>query len=130
MALHDPVSDLLTRVRNAKSAGHRYVDFDKSRLKLGIVQVLKDQGFVENFLVNDETRRVRVFLKYGNNKAPVIQGLKRKSSPGLRRYIGYKSIPRVLDGLGIAILSTPEGVVDGETARRLKVGGELLCFVW
>ena len=130
MALHDPVSDLLTRLRNAKLARHRYVDFDKSRLKVDLVKVLKDQGFVENFLVNDEARKVRVFLKYGSDREPVIQGLKRRSTPGLRRYVGYKRIPRVLDGLGIAILSTPRGVIDGETARRLKVGGELLCFVW
>jgi small subunit ribosomal protein S8 len=130
MALHDPVSDLLTRIRNAKLAKHRYVDLRKSRLKLDVIKVLHEQGFIDQFLVNDEKGKVRVFLKYAEGRDPVIQGLKRKSTPGLRRYVGYKKIPKILGGMGIAILSTPKGVVDGETARKLKVGGELLCFVW
>ncbi len=127
---HDPISDLLTRVRNAKLAQHRFTDLSLSKAKLRIVQILKEQGLIENYLVNDEERKMRVILKYAHNRESVIQGLKRVSSPGLRRYIGYKKIPRVLGGMGIAILSTPKGIIDGETARKLQVGGELLCLIW
>ncbi|MCH9630495.1 MAG: 30S ribosomal protein S8 [Chlamydiia bacterium] len=126
----DPVSDLLTRIRNAKSAKHRYVDVINSRLIKEIVEVLKEAGFIENFLTSDNKRTLRVFLKYAKNRQPVIQGLKRLSKPGLRKYVGYKRIPTVLGGLGITILSTPRGVVSGSTAKRNKAGGELLCCVW
>jgi len=130
MALNDPISDLLTRIRNAKLAKHRFVDLGFSKLKLNIVKILKEQGYVENFLVDEENRKIRIFLKYIQGREPVIQQLKRVSSPGLRRYVKAKQIPKVLDGLGIAILSTPNGVIDGETARKLNTGGELLCVVW
>jgi small subunit ribosomal protein S8 len=130
MALSDPIADLLTRIRNAKLAKHRFVDTSVSKMKLNIIKILQEQGFIENFLVNDEKHKIRIFLKYIQGREPVMQGLKRISSPGLRRYVGYKEIPHVLDGLGVAILSTPNGIVDGETARKQKVGGELLCFVW
>jgi small subunit ribosomal protein S8 len=130
MTLHDPISDLLTRIRNGKLARHRFVDLNLSRTMLSIVKVLKEQGMVESFLVNDEQRKMRVFLKYSDKRESVIHGLKRVSSPGLRRYVGYKRIPKVLSGMGIAILSTPKGIIDGETARKLQVGGELLCLVW
>ena len=92
--------------------------------------MLKQTGFIENYLVNDNKHTLRVFLKYSRLREPVIQGLKRFSKPGLRRYVGYREIPNVLGGLGISVLSTPEGVIDGETAKRKKVGGELLCYVW
>ena len=130
MSFSDPIADLLLRMRNAKDARHRYVDVPFSKVKSNIINVLKDQGFVDNFLVDEEKGQMRIFLKYANGREPVIQGLKRMSSPGLRRYVGYKRIPRVLNGLGIAIVSTPEGVIDGETARQKKIGGELLCLVW
>lgn len=130
MALHDPVSDLLTRLRNAKDAKHRFVDLRVSKLKLSIINILKDQGFIDTYLLNDEEAKMRVFLKYGRGREPVLQALKRKSTPGLRRYIGYKDIPVILGGMGLTILSTSKGVVDGETARRLKVGGEILCTIW
>lgn len=130
MSLHDPISDLLTRIRNAKQQKHKYVDLGLSRQKLSIVKILMQQGFVENVLVNDEKRKMRVLLKYSRGRASVLNGLKRMSSPGLRQYIGYKDIPKILGGLGIAVLSTPKGIVDGETARQLKVGGELLCYIW
>lgn len=130
MAGMDPISDLLTRIRNAKSAMHRYVDVNNSRMIREIVEVLKESGFVANFLVSDDKRKVRVFLKYAKNREPVIQGLKRLSKPGLRKYVGYKNIPTVLGGLGITILSTPKGVVSGNVAKKHKAGGELLCCVW
>jgi small subunit ribosomal protein S8 len=130
MAINDPIADLLTRIRNARNARHRYVDLRLSRLKLQIIKVLHQQGYIDNFLVDEEHAKARIFLKYGDGREPVIKGLKRISSPGLRRYIGYRQIPKIYGGMGVAILSTPGGIVDGETARRQKVGGELLCYVW
>lgn len=130
MALHDPVSDLLTRIRNAKDAHHRFVDFRPSKMKIEIVKILQQQGFIEKLLVDEENSRARVFLKYSTGRESVIRGLKRVSLPSLRRYVGYKAIPRIDGGMGIAILSTPSGIIDGETARKMKVGGELICLVW
>lgn len=130
MARHDPISDFLTRIRNAKEARHRYVDIGVSKMKLSILKVLSEQGFIQNFIVNDEKREVRIFLKYAEGRQPVIQGLVRKSTPGLRRYLGVDKIPKVLGGMGIAILSTSKGIMDGETARQNNVGGEILCLVW
>ncbi|MES2344382.1 MAG: 30S ribosomal protein S8 [Chlamydiota bacterium] len=130
MARHDPVSDLLTRIRNAKDAKHKYVDIDVSKLKLSILKVFQDQGFIENYIVNDEKRQVRIFLRYTEGRRPVIQGLVRKSKPGLRRYLGSKDIPRVLGGMGVAIMSTSKGILDGETARNHNLGGEILCLIW
>ena len=128
--LHDPIADLLTRIRNAKSAKHRFVDFRPSKIKIEIVKILQAQGFIERYLINEEKGQARVFLKYAGGREPVIKGLNRISSPSLRRYVGYKQIPRICGGMGIAILSTPGGIIDGETARRSKLGGELLCLVW
>jgi small subunit ribosomal protein S8 len=128
--LNDPIADLLTRIRNAKQARHRYVDFRPSKIKMDIVRVLHEQGFVDNFLVNEEKGQARLFLKYAGGREPVIKGLDRISSPSLRRYVGYRQIPRIYGGMGVAILSTPGGIVDGETARKKKLGGELLCLVW
>ena len=128
--LHDPIADLLTRIRNAKDARHRFVDFRPSKIKIAIVKILQAQGFIEKFLVNEEKGQARLFLKYAGGREPVIRGLDRMSSPSLRRYVGYREIPRIFGGMGIAILSTPGGIVDGETARRNKLGGELLCLVW
>ena len=131
MALSDTVADLLTRIRNAKDAKHKYVDVIFSKMNQSIIDVLKNKGFVNNFLVNEKKYAIRVFLRYEKqSRGPVIHGLKRVSRPGIRRYVGYKDIPKVLSGLGTAILSTPSGIVDGEKARALKVGGELLCLVW
>ena len=128
--LHDPIADLLTRIRNAKTAKHRFVDFCPSKIKMEIVKVLHSQGFVDKYFVNEEKKQARVFLKYAGGREPVIKGLDRISSPSLRRYVGYKQIPRIYGGMGIAILSTPSGIIDGETARKNKIGGELLCLVW
>jgi small subunit ribosomal protein S8 len=128
--LHDPIADLLTRIRNAKNARHRFVDFRPSKIKIEIVKILQAQGFIEKYLVNEEKGQARLFLKYAGGREPVIKGLNRMSSPSLRRYVGYKQIPRIFGGMGIAILSTPGGIIDGETARKNKLGGELLCLVW
>lgn len=130
MAFNDPIAELLTKIRNAKGAQHRYVDLSFSKIKVKILEILRGHGFIENFLVNEENYKIRVFLRYTKARESVINGLDRISKSGLRRYIGYEDIPRVFNGMGIAILTTPKGVVDGETARNLKVGGELLCTVW
>ncbi len=128
----DPIADLLTRLRNAAKAKLRYVDVSTSKIKIAIVEILKEQGYIENFLVKmDETRgKMRIFLKYGARRESIIQGLKRASKPGLRRYVSYQDIPLVLGGMGVAILSTSKGVIAGKQAYREKTGGELLCYVW
>ncbi len=131
MSISDTVADALTRIRNAKNAKHKFVDISCSKLNRSIVDVLKDNGFVYSYLMNTKKRQIRVFLKYvKNSRDSVIHGLKRMSKPGSRNYKGYRDIPQVFSGLGIAIMSTPKGVIDGEKARTLKVGGELLCYVW
>lgn len=130
MAFNDPIAELLTKIRNAKDAQHRYVDISHSKIKIKILDILKAHGFIENFLVNEELRKVRVFLRYTRTRESVIRGLRRMSTSGLRRYIGYRDIPKVFNGMGLAILTTPHGVIDGETARNLKAGGEIICTVW
>lgn len=129
MSMSDPIADLLTRIRNASRAKHRYVDIRHTKTKENIVTVLRQKGFVENFLVDKERRRMRVFLKYAAGRESLIESLVRVSSPGLRRYVGYDKIPTIDGGMGLVLLSTPKGIMDGESARREKVGGELLCFV-
>lgn len=130
MSFNDPIAELLTKIRNAKNAQHRFVDMGYSKLKIKILEIMKHHGFIENFLVNEQSRKIRIFLRYNKERSSVIKDLQRISTSGLRRYLGYKDIPRVHNGMGISILSTPKGVVDGETARNLKVGGEILCTVW
>lgn len=130
MAFNDPIAELLTKIRNAKNAQHRHVDLSSSKIKVKILEILREHGFIENFLVNEEKYKIRVFLRYTRARESVIRGLTRISTCGLRQYIGHTEIPRVFNGMGIAIVSTPKGVLDGETARNLKVGGELLCTVW
>jgi small subunit ribosomal protein S8 len=130
MAFNDPIAELLTKIRNAKGAQHRYVDMSFSKMKVRILEIMKTHGFIENFLVNEERYKIRVFLRYTKARESVIHDLKRVSKCGLRRYIGYSDIPNVFNGMGVAIMSTPKGVIDGETAKNLKVGGELLCTVW
>ena len=130
MSVSDPIANFLTKIRNSMLAKHRYVDVCYSLMNKDIVQYLKDTGFVENLLVNEQEFKLRIFLKYSKQRESVIQELKRVSKPGLRRYVGYREVPKILGGLGISVLSTPAGVVDGETAKKKKVGGELLCTVW
>jgi len=130
MPFNDPIADLLTRIRNAKDAEHRFVDIGISKVKIKIVEILKEQGFIENFLLNKEKKKMRIFLKYSKERKSVIQGLKRISSPGLRRYVASREIPRVFNGMGISILSTSKGIIDGKAAKDQNIGGELLCHVW
>jgi small subunit ribosomal protein S8 len=130
MSFNDPIAELLTHIRNAQDTKLRYVDVSISKIKLKLVDILKKQGFIENYLVSNEKRKMRIFLRYTKARKSVINGLKRISSPGFRKYIEYKKIPKVANGMGVAILSTSIGVIDGDTARKQKVGGEFLCKVW
>ncbi|MCP5469685.1 MAG: 30S ribosomal protein S8 [Chlamydiales bacterium] len=130
--MNDPIADLLTRMRNASMARHRYVDLPHSKLKEEIVKLLKKEGYIAHYLIKEVKHRgtIRVFLKYDEEREPVIQGLRRVSKPSLRRYVSHKEIPYVLGGMGTAILSTSHGLLDGKSARQKKIGGELLAFVW
>ncbi|HAH86740.1 MAG TPA: 30S ribosomal protein S8 [Armatimonadetes bacterium] len=132
MSVTDPVADLLTRIRNANSAGHDQVEVSSSRLKLEIVKILQSEGFVKSYeIIKDPVQnRIKVNLKYGAKKEKVLSNLKRVSKPGLRVYTKRGEVPRVLGGLGIAILSTSKGVMTDRSARKLGVGGEVLCYVW
>ena len=131
MHITDPVADMLTRIRNANSAKHDTVDVPASNMKKSIAQILLDEGYIKNFqLIDDGTQGViRITLKY-NGKDKVISGLRRVSKPGLRVYVGADELPRVLRGLGIAIVSTSKGVMTDKAARKANVGGEVLAFVW
>lgn len=126
----DPIAELLTKIRNAKNAKHRFVDVSLSKMKLEIIQIMKQYGFIENFLVGEEKRKVRIFLKYAQARKSVIKDLKRISTPGLRRYVGYADLLPVFGGMGISIISTSHGVMDGAAAKRKKLGGEWLCNIW
>ena len=132
MQITDPVADMLTRIRNANSAKHETVDVPASNLKKAIAQILLDEGYIKAFqIVEDGTQGViRITLKYLAKKAPVLTGLRRVSKPGLRVYAGADELPRVLKGLGIAIISTSKGVMTDKAARANHVGGEVLAFVW
>ena len=132
MSLNDPISDMLTRVRNAATARHETVTMPYSRLKGEIARILKSEGYVQDFTTEaqDGQRALRVYLKYGQDHQPVICGLKRISSPGCRKYVGAKQVPRVLGGLGIAIVSTSKGLVSDREARKIGIGGEVMCHVW
>jgi small subunit ribosomal protein S8 len=134
MSVSDPIADMLTRIRNAASARHDAVLIPASRTKVAIAKVLKDEGFIRDFNVLTEEGRpqpnLKVELSYGGRKQPLVSGLQRVSKPGLRVYVQRREIPRVYGGLGIAILSTPKGIMTGQEARRQEVGGEVLCYVW
>jgi small subunit ribosomal protein S8 len=130
--LTDPIADMLTRVRNANAAGHEKVDIPSSRLKIEIARVLKDEGFVKDYKVTDQGKQgtLRVYLKYGSGNERVLRGITRASKPGLRVYARNRKIPRVLSGMGIAIISTSKGIMTDREARNQGVGGEVLCRVW
>ena len=132
MHITDPVADMLTRIRNANSAKHDTVDVPASNLKKAIAQILLDEGYIKSFqIVEDGTQGIiRITLKYLAGKEKVISGLRRVSKPGLRVYAGAEELPRVLKGLGIAIISTSKGVMTDKAARANHVGGEVLAFVW
>jgi len=132
MSMTDPIADLLTRIRNGFMAEKRWVYIPSSRMKKRIAFVLKEEHYIKDFIFifSGEKESIRVFLKYDVHGEPVISGLKRQSKPGCRVYVNIHNIPKVLDGLGIAILSTSKGILSDKTARKLNVGGEYLCSVW
>ncbi|MBP0954511.1 MAG: 30S ribosomal protein S8 [Oscillospiraceae bacterium] len=132
MQITDSIADLLTRIRNANTAKHPTVDIPASNMKKAIVQILVDEGYIKNYQMIDDGKQgvIRVTLKYGQNKSQVITGLRRVSKPGLRIYSSCADMPKVMKGLGIAIVSTPKGVMTDKKARELNVGGEVLAFVW
>ena len=128
----DPIADMLTRIRNANSAKHETVDIPASNMKKAIAQILLDEGYIAGYKVIEDEKQgvIRVTLKYGANKAQVITGLRRVSKPGLRIYSSCEDMPKVMKGLGVAIVSTSKGIVTDKKARELNVGGEVLAFVW
>ena len=133
MACNDPIADMLTRIRNANTAKHDTVDVPSSKMKLAIAQILLDEGYIKKFDLVDEGsfKNIHITLKYGADKnEKIISGIQRISKPGLRVYASKEDLPRVLGGLGIAIISTNQGVVTDKKARELGVGGEVLAFVW
>ncbi len=132
MSMTDTTADYLTRVRNALQAKHAKVDIPASNFKKSLTRILKEYGYIKDYLIIDDKKSgiVRIYLKYDTDGSSVINGLKRVSTPGLRRYVKSAELPRVRNNLGIAILSTPQGVMSDRDARKRKVGGEVVCYVW
>lgn len=133
MSFSDPISDMLTRVRNAGNAGLDSVEMPHSKLKAEVARIMKNEGYIVDFMTVKSTgvhTSLKLFLKYDAQRKPVITGLKRISKPSLRKYVGSSDIPRVLGGMGVALLSTSTGILTGEEARRANVGGEVLCYIW
>ncbi|MBI3978770.1 MAG: 30S ribosomal protein S8 [Chloroflexi bacterium] len=132
MNMTDPIADMLTRIRNGVAAKHDFVLVPASKLKLAIAKILKEEGYIRDFeIVKDaQPRTMKVHLNYTGKKVPAVTGIQRVSKPGLRVYVQRSEIPRVYGGLGIAILSTPQGVMTGQQAWRQRMGGEVLCYVW
>jgi len=128
----DPVGDMLTRIRNALMARHKVVEVPGSKLKLEIVKILKEEGYIEDYRVIEERpqMKIEIQLKYDDMKRPVIAGIKRVSKPGRRIYRGYRELPKVLEGLGIAIISTSQGIMTDHEARKRRLGGEVICEIW
>jgi small subunit ribosomal protein S8 len=128
----DPIADMLTRIRNATMVRHDFVLVPSSKIKLAVAKILRDEGFIKEYEVvkGKQQRAIKIYLKYTDKKEPVIEGLQRVSKPGLRIYVSKSEIPRVYGGLGMAILSTPKGIISGKKAWQEGVGGELICFVW
>ena len=132
MQITDTVADMLTRIRNVNTAKHDTVDVPASNMKKAIAQILVDEGYVKSFQVIDDGKQgiIRITLKYGANKSKVITGLRRVSKPGLRIYTNVEDMPKVMKGLGVAILSTSKGIMTDKAARKANVGGEVLAFIW
>jgi small subunit ribosomal protein S8 len=132
MCMTDPIADMLTRIRNAGGARFDKVDIPASRMKISLAKILKEEGFIKNYKVIKDNRQgiLRVYLKYTNQQQPLIQGIRRVSKPGRRAYTGHSELPKVQGGLGVAVISTSQGVVTDRAARKLAVGGEVLCEVW
>lgn len=132
MQITDTIADLLTRIRNANSAKHETVDIPASNMKKAIVQILLDEGFIKGFVVNEDGKQgmIHVTLKYGPGKTPALSGMTRVSKPGLRQYSNVEEMPKVMKGLGVAIVSTSRGVMTDRQARKEHIGGEILAYVW
>ena len=132
MTMTDPIADMLTRIRNANTAGHDTVEIPASKMKKSIAQILKDEGFITDFEVIEDGKQgiIKVTMKCAAGKERVISGIKKISKPGLKVYAKAEDVPRVLGGLGIAILSTSKGVISDKEARKLGIGGEVICYVW
>ncbi|MBR9976202.1 MAG: 30S ribosomal protein S8 [Bacteroidetes bacterium] len=132
MIMTDPIADFLTRIRNAVRAHHKQVEIPASKMKIGLTEILYQQNFINGFSILNDTPQgtIRIYLRYGTEGAPVIAGLERISSPGLRRYAPVTEIPRTLNGLGVTIVSTPKGLLTDAQARQQNVGGEVLCRIW
>ncbi len=132
MTMTDPIADMLTRIRNANTVGHETVEIPASKMKKAIAEILKEEGYITDFEVieDDKQGMIKVTMKYGANKEKVISGIKKISKPGLKVYAKAGEVPKVLGGLGIAIVSTSKGIVSDKEARKLGVGGEVICYVW
>ena len=132
MTMTDPRADMLTRIRNANTVGHETVEIPASKMKKAIAEILKEEGYITDFDVieDDKQGMIKVTMKYGANKERVISGIKKISKPGLKVYAKANDVPKVLGGLGIAIISTSKGIVSDKEARKLGVGGEVICYVW
>lgn len=132
MTMTDPIADMLTRIRNANTAGHPTVEIPASKMKKSIAGILKEEGYIEDFEVIEDNKQgiIKVTMKYGADKERVISGIKKISKPGLKTYAKANDIPKVLGGLGIAIISTSKGIVSDKEARKLGIGGEVICYVW
>ena len=132
MTMTDPIADMLTRIRNANTVGHETVDIPASKMKKAIAEILTEEGYINGFDVieDDAQGTIKVQMKYGANNEKVISGIKKISKPGLKVYAKANEIPRVLGGLGIAIISTSKGIISDKEARKLQVGGEVICYVW
>jgi small subunit ribosomal protein S8 len=128
----DPLADMLARIRNAGRAGHDKVDIPASRMKIALARIFKEEGFIKNYKVIKDNRQgiLRVYLRYDDEQKPLIQRIERVSRPGLRVYVGHEDLPKVQGGLGVAVISTSKGVITDRQARKLKVGGEVLCQIW
>jgi small subunit ribosomal protein S8 len=132
MGMTDPIGDMLTRIRNASKAGRKFVDVPASKLKRDVARIMAEEHYIDGFKVFEDKKQgdLRLYLKYVRNEEPIIKGIKRISMPGLRIYSSSERLPRVQNGLGIAIISTSSGVMTDRDARRKGVGGEVICFVW
>lgn len=132
MTMTDPIADMLTRIRNANTQGHETVEIPNSKMKVAIAEILKNEGYILDYEVIEDNKQgtIKVTMKYGANKEKVISGIKKISKPGLKVYAKAYDVPKVLGGLGIAILSTSKGIVSDKEARKLGVGGEVICYVW
>ena len=132
MTMTDPIADMLTRIRNANTVGHETVEIPASKMKKAIAEILKEEGYIADFDIIDDNKQgiIKVTMKYGANNDKVITGIKKISKPGLKVYAKANDVPRVLGGLGIAIISTSKGVISDKEARKMGVGGEVICYVW